>query len=120
MKPGPELDALIHVEVMKMPDENLVYAIPGQAIRYSMQEAVNLCPPYSTAIAAAWLVVEKLIKDGFYPDLISGENPGGFYWNCELHTANDEEHPDNPYQVCGDTAPHAICLAALKAVGVEI
>lgn len=60
--------------------------------------------PYSTDIAAAWEVVDKLksraelIQIIFYP--LDGT------WQCSLRNVVEN----------AKTAPHAICLAALKAI----
>jgi|CXWL01.1.fsa_nt_gi hypothetical protein len=71
-------------------------------------------PCYSTDISAAWLVVEKLRERG---------------WKIELFGRTDcwcvlfEQGPNHTLQTAiedADTAPLAICLAALKAVGVEM
>jgi hypothetical protein len=96
MKPGRELDVLVAKQVMGIdPDyDEGIYYFEGYADP----------KPYSTDITAAWEVVEKfnrryleLIKDGRY--------------KCCLDSRNLES-------LCAfaDTAPHAICLAALKAV----
>lgn len=76
--------------------------------------------PYSTSIAAAWEVVEKLRDNGLHvcisSDAVDEE------WEVEVWRPEE----DNEYgQVMvgtpgyADTAPHAICLAALSAVGAS-
>jgi hypothetical protein len=63
-------------------------------------------PSFSTQIADAWLVVEKLKQ--LRPDV-------GLYdhgWVCTFYG-------DLVCSADADTAPLAICLSALKAVGVE-
>lgn len=82
--------------------------------------------PYSTDIAAAWEVVEKLremvasvragslvITPYAYPQ-VSGDE-----W-CVMHNYDgyDGRH-DARWRVSAKTAPHAICLAALQALGSE-
>lgn len=62
---------------------------------------------YSTGIAAAWEVVSKL-KDRS-PTVFWGIDNS--LWWCRF------EHPIE-VSACADTAPLAICLAALKAVGI--
>lgn len=73
-------------------------------------------PSYSTDIAAAWEVAEKLSQ------LCFGLWRVGDEWECEL------DSNDGRFLVAGDSvhvfgsgisAPLAICLAALKAVGVS-
>ncbi len=67
-------------------------------------------PPYSRNIEFAWKVVEKL-RENFWVQVESGKTN-----LCSI----------GEYGVVGsvvhgsDTAPLAICLAALKAVGVEV
>ena len=57
--------------------------------------------PYSTSIAAAWDVVEKIVQEYRWCDLTFN----GTAWECQI----DLEKCIAP------TAPAAICLAALKA-----
>ncbi|MFS0591750.1 hypothetical protein AB1L05_09120 [Cytobacillus horneckiae] len=64
----------------------------------------------STKIQDAWMVAEKLpydVKVTKYKDLEPKYQGLVFI-------------PDNVQMVFADTAPMAICLAALKAVGVEV
>ena len=74
---------------------------------------------YSTSIAAAWAVVEYL-HDQFYS--FNLECCGGSCCATLSHTTqigpnvmNEQEQSEY-----ADTAPLAICLAALKALGVEV
>lgn len=68
---------------------------------------------YSTSIAPAWEVVEKL--DDCLHLREHGEEGIWEAWFCGLG------EPENENRVAhADTAPLAICLAALKAVGVEV
>lgn len=112
MKPGRELDALIAEKVfgaVRTQEKFQGYVpIPGDPVYYSevykYPTGVNYLiddpknrhgmmggvPHYSTDISAAWEVVEKLNKQ----------------YSFHLNTKGS-----------ADTAPHAICLAALKAVG---
>lgn len=61
---------------------------------------------YSTSIADAWLIVEKF---KLLRDYLLYEHEEG--WIIQ-------DHSERKY--CeGDTAPHAICLAALKAHGYD-
>lgn len=64
----------------------------------------------STDIAAAWQVVDRM-KDQ-YTFMLSYRQHDGDYFVCF--------DPVNRYEEIADTAPLAICLAALKAVGVEV
>jgi len=78
-------------------------------------------PRYSTDIAAAWEIVEKLRRDGwFLSGLTAVENTGGY--GCRFIREMPPVSPSDFYALWaeGGTAPLAICLAALAAVGVEI
>jgi hypothetical protein len=66
-------------------------------------------PHYSTDIAAAWQIVEKLRERGHSVSVFSGATGGGHY--VELHGVAGWHGP-----IKGDSAPHAICLAALAAL----
>lgn len=79
---------------------------------------------YSTDIAAAWEVAQKIVdmdEDNIFNVQLS---PSKFE-ECEVEVrywdASDPNDPvlAGPFYLLGKTAPHAICLAALKAVGVE-
>ena len=71
-------------------------------------------PRYSTDIAAAWQVLEHLKTLGDYPEevLMLSWNPRSDWW------VHSERYPRS-IEVNAETAPLAICLAALAAVGVE-
>jgi hypothetical protein len=123
-----QLDFLIHVKVLGLaclpaisPDEALkllgTTSEMSPAVKIGMIE--NLLDPedlphYSTDIAAAWTVVEKMREiqpekaRWFRIDCFDGEWRAGPVMVC-----GDEDYIDN--DVKADTAPRAICLAALKA-----
>lgn len=124
MQAGRELDALIAEKVM-----GLVLTCPVDS-RYDhcvgtnrdgSSAKRNFCrwpdgnehwiPFYSTSIEAAWGIVEKMSC----PIL---ELNGG-QWECAcLGMKSNPLH--EPVMGIADTAPLAICLSALKAVGVEV
>ena len=113
MKAGRELDALIAEKVF---EEEVVYI--GGHPHLTEGEGNYLggdCPHFSTQIADAWLVVEKL-KNTNYNFGINIQTiidlDGGLHdaWGC--YFCDD----DMDYETEEDTAPLAICLAALKAV----
>lgn len=90
MKPGSELDFLIEDRIF--------------SARFP---AAGEVPKYSTDIAAAWRIMEK------------------FKWAEPEVRYSDEQHcwsctflkgQNSGIGHCGETAPHAICLAALEAV----
>lgn len=68
---------------------------------------MSAVPPYSTDIKAAWEVIEKIAGDkkrGIAYLSLHGYEGRGFF--CSLGKGD----------AGGDTAPLAICLAALKAI----
>ncbi len=77
---------------------------------------VNTFNP-STNIQDAWVVVKKL-NETFTVDIRDTLNDGA---ECYLYEFQEETETLFPYKAAdGETAPLAICLAALKAVGVEV
>lgn len=111
-KPGRELDILIAEKVMGLvlsPDKKYYYEDGIMAVN-----RINpLLPHYSTDIAAAWLVVEKLSRDFLFS--IHG---GADDWEAEFNK-NDGRFlisADTIGMARAATAPLAICLAALEAM----
>jgi hypothetical protein len=94
MKPGCELDALVAEKVMGWCTDT---------------DRGGFLLDFSTSIADAWVVVEKLASTY----LFCLENSGSFW------VADFGRSADRRAQCTAETAPHAICLAALKAVGYE-
>lgn len=94
-----QIDTLVAQYVMGLPDKDIN--------RRTMVRSD--LPHYTTDIAAAWQVVEKLKKHGFYA--VIWVKPGIVQLYCHNEVCTIEEK---------GTVPLAICLAALKAVGVEI
>lgn len=119
MKPGRELDALVAEKVW--PECSVAMAAIGEndedvlsVWKLNGERNWLPLPHYSTSIADAWLVVEK------FPDAL------GYFAIDHTHGSgkvgiwlNPQDFGEFPPDVMGETAPHAICLAALKAVGVE-
>lgn len=102
MNPGRDLDILVHEHVM---GESPPPAIGDHSQTYNV-------PRYSEDISAAWLVVEKF--GTFY----AGESsPERHHWTLPYE---DEEGAPCWSIGEGESAPHAICLAALKAVGFQL
>lgn len=119
-----EVDARVAVEVMgwkeihgpgdisggyawfrRMENQRGVYVTAN----YETRCTSSLWSP-STSIADAWLVVEKLRRDGWRIQIMVGYPDKD---DCLL--ANNHRTISGQ----GDTAPEAICLAALKAVGAD-
>lgn len=100
-------------------DPKLFYA-SGYTHDGSDYDFPDFCP--TTDIAAAWEVVEKLVELGMYPDLISTGDPVA--WRCVvdkyIEDVDTDEALEWPRSAVAATAPEAICIAALRAVGVEV
>ena len=145
MNPGRELDALVAEKVMgwktwKSKHGHWELGTPGgkpistfgrrdSSVRYDSVSGKRVrevlwwedlyedeLPSYSTSIAAAWEVFEWLCKRG--DDIaevvqLTFNVQNGWWCTSERWTQID-------VQGNAPTAPLAICLAALKAVGVEI
>jgi hypothetical protein len=104
MNPGRELDALVAERVMGWNSMGDSWASgPSQSDRTHKKDSWKP----SEDIAAAWEVVEKL--PGFRLRKLNGA-----YW-CTFANNWDDELID----ATEETAPHAICVAALKALGHE-
>ncbi len=119
---GRDLDALVAEKVMgwigieKKPIANAF----GQTVLedYVGQPSIGatqpvLVPRYSTMIQEAWKVADKLRGEVQFVAVISGKGPQGAQpWICKINREGSflEER--------ADTAPLAICLAALKGVGL--
>lgn len=115
MKPGRELDALVAEKVMG----DYISDREGEPGSWRGPDFTPL-PQYSTDISAAWEVVEKIINHSDY-----------VCWELSSEWKGDGAKSDYPFyaRFClgngdktagADTAPHAICIAALKVVGVEV
>lgn len=119
LKPGPELDTLIAEKVMGGRAKMLAASEGSQAEYERARREVSYCRGYSTDIVAAWEVVQRLIELGKPIDLqfelsTSSEYPEE--WQVSVQW-DGEESSNGPFYLLGSTAPHAICLAALKVVG---
>jgi hypothetical protein len=113
MKPGRELDALIAEKVMGLTP--LRQDVMGQTIFLDDVGCECFCACYSTQIADAWLVVEKMMPDGDGEIELEWDQ---FVWKCEFGWHGIEGRCKGCYAEA-PTAPLAICLAALKAVDKE-
>ena len=99
-----ELDALVAERVL------------GQIVYWD-----KAIPEYSKDIAAAWEIAQKL---GIA--LIPQSSGDSFRWfACDIESVlyrgeSIEVYEKNDSGVSGDSAPLAICLAALSSIGVEV
>lgn len=99
------LDALVHVRVMGN--------APVDPNGYSWQDGYTWSETYySTDIAAAWAVVSKLYEQKYTAKIYRGAT-------CVIASFAHFDMLGNHEQATeADTAPLAICIAALRAVGV--
>ena len=127
MKAGRELDALVATEMgwtavyaehayqqWEYGDPGMWEAETGRGVGIPPGGIYKRpFPRYSTSIAAAWEVVEKMCEDGdvFIENWQDGE------WTVSTKPLGFR---DNGVVVSALTAPHAICLAALRASGVDV
>lgn len=117
LKAGRELDALIAEKVM-----GLKYEFEGDSPIYAPNDFL---PHYSTEIASAWEVIDKMWRDGEWRVTVFYGGDEARWWGAEF--AYDANHLgaayhalyDRKVEARADTAPLAICRAALLAVGGE-
>lgn len=115
MKPGPELDAAVYAHVFGRESATAFVEDIHWDSRGRSYSTVRRCPYYSTEIAAAWQVVEKLRGSCDVDSTCRRcgcHNPG--LWLCSFHT-------EERFEVVPDcaTAQEAICIAALLLVACE-
>lgn len=115
MKAGRELDALVAKKVMGFCRYRLQQGSFDRDDLWGECENANHwfgLPCYSKDIAAAWQVVEKVLNNRLF-DFDLSTSDGSESWRAffRMHA---------PVVAFADTAPLAICLAALKAKGVEV
>lgn len=98
MKPSRELDILVATKVMGMPEDPDLWV---------------WAPRYSLSLEAAWEVVEKMKDKGFASAMVNGIAANHVIF--QFYNALGKEIKKQ-----AESAPHAICLAALKAMGVDV
>lgn len=118
MKPGKELDALIAEKVMDnhiMRQTVINGELSYRVYSFVGEDGLYEIPSYSTDIAAAWEVVEKMLSLGFFYTVHGQEK--------EQYASFLEEGPTKRFpkpSMTKDSVAHAICLAAIKAKGITI
>lgn len=121
MEPGRELDALVAEKVMGLEITKIANGHMWFRDGVTLRSPI---PHYSTDIAAAWLVVEKMSSDGWIHEITEHINDSqikcAMFANRSGHYESYERSWDDEQWAVSGTAPHAICLAALKAVGIEV
>lgn len=114
MEPGDELDALVAVKVMGWRIKEGLYPVDATG------QSQFVVPSYSTDIAAAWLVVEHFTNQGKHFDISSTIRGSIADIKSGVRHLQWVALVRNFPFARADTAPHAICIAALKAVGCEV
>jgi len=112
LKAGPELDRLVaeHITGWKEGEKGPRVAKWGVGIL-----GEKVLPRYSTDIAAAWSVVEKLVNLGWLVNLLSPwKGNATYHWTCYVERQGKSGW--EKLEVAGDSAPAAICRAALLAM----
>lgn len=75
-----------------------------------------MTPSFSEDIDAAWAVVNNLNARGWRVEIFSTARSG-----VDVQVSKwGGPHHEGDYAEWAETAPHAICRAALRAVGVEL
>lgn len=110
MNPGRELDALIAEKVLGWSwDEKTAISPSGSRNAVKAGDPFWWLPEYSIDIAAAWEVVEKMKQLDFNFTLQNDSFISG--WEAAFSKANS-----HTVWFREESAPHAICLAALQAL----
>ena len=101
MEAGPDLNWLVHRVVF---DKTMSMVISKDDI-----------PDYSRGIAAAWLVVEKIMSMGYRYAMRGNFDGDGLHWAAFDHQAWADANPLFQSPMC-HSLPLAICYAALIAI----
>lgn len=124
LEAGPELDALVAEKVMGcnlIPHTNEKFGMTcgcrDKQHRHYEESLDDLLNAYSTDIAAAWKVVEKLQKEALIivVDISDADPP----IECCVETRGYSENNGARWVASAATAPLAICRASLKTVQNE-
>ncbi len=119
MKAGRELDALVAEKVMGWSDVGeITIGMTVYVAGHRPEGEQTVVPSYSTDIAAAWTVVERMRELGWRMLLENWVSSDDAY--AAFFHPQDRYRYGNHIGVTDDTAPVAICRAALRAVGVEV
>jgi hypothetical protein len=121
-----ELDArvaekVIGITPLLVEDELHVFTVnrrflqPGDYYYLDTDNSRIEVPHYSTDIAAAWQVIEKMYEYGCHIVSIAAVREWRAKYECVIGAIGNVHTEIN---VDADTAPMAICLAALKVIGL--
>jgi hypothetical protein len=120
MDAGRELDALVAERVMAW---RRCHEEPPGSGYWEGRRPENLLslvldevPRFSTDLVAAWQVAENMSIAGLYLTLSQHADDEWEAW-FHRHISHRRYNLDQ-FSALGDTAPHAICLVALTAVGL--
>lgn len=108
-----ERDALVAETVMETP-RHLIFGTNYELGSGADFDIVNYAPQYTTDISAAWEVAEKMRENGFWYFIGSGSKEHGKI------VVEFRPQGEDGVAVVMDDVPEAICLAALRAKGVEV
>lgn len=111
MNPGRELDQFVATRVMG-------WEINGRGAVNAHGE-YSIIPHYSTSIKDAWDVVEKLTENEDTTVEITPSKKNDEVSVSIRFYDKEEDILAGPFYFTRKTAPHAICLAALKSLGVQ-
>jgi hypothetical protein len=119
--PGRELDTLVAKVEGWTWDERQAVSPRGSKYSRLALDPWWWLPFYSTNIAAAFQVMEKLHASGYVVILSNtSDSPEDSKWSMSIYKSWKgrwtEQKPTALAQETGDTAAHVICLAALKAL----
>lgn len=118
-----EIDALIAEKVMNLKLDYEFADVLGAPTVPALRDQYDewgMLPEFSTDISDAWQVYEWLESRG----LVTVCNGDGDSKDCDFTPLQTWNHPSGEFclesaHVSAESYPMAICLAALKAVGVE-
>lgn len=142
MEAGHELDTLIAIHVFGDKVVKSTYGKEKQYVDYTIgkphwidlsgeMQLTNPVPNYSGDIKEAWEVVDKLINveqgakgNGYNPEFsleIMERDIDMQYYSCVIYDRYGRRDWENKRgSAYALTAPHAICLAALKVLNVKL
>lgn len=130
LKPGRELDALVAEKVMGWRKTEIAFhgsilISPCGSLGIPENDEIKLAlPRYSASIEASWEVADKIMiesiiktEKGYVAKVV-----GKYYTGESAWPRVNEYYETSLYEdsiIIGETIPHAICLAALEAVGYD-
>ena len=121
LEPGRKLDMLVAEQVMGWLVDPIfrIYAGADREMLHCNEPPIGSKKKRwspSTSIAAAWEVVEKL-QLSIIPNNIGTKWEAGIWHDDDIDSYHHGFYTSDS-AFC-DTAPHAICLAALKAIAAQ-